>query len=141
MPILSVYMCRHCIAYQSPQIYLVPLIGKSITHTSSVATGIIAAPSHPLCNIVPLTDWTWTPYTCRCVCALIIASHTCMYSAALISLKKAGTAQHMATITLGLTPCSEVTELRQQPLLASKVQWPPPHWPHIGSGSLGHGST
>ena len=65
VPILSVYMCPHCIAYQFPQIYLVPLIGKSITHTSSAATGIISVPSHPLCNIVPLTDWTCTPYQWR----------------------------------------------------------------------------
>ena len=43
------------------------------------------------------------------------------------------TAQHMATLTLGLAPCGGVTQLRQQPLLASTVQWLAPHSPNNGS--------
>ena len=45
------------------------------------------------------------------------------------AVPREATAKHMATLTLGLTPWGGVTQLRQQPLLASTVLWPAPHSP------------
>ena len=46
-----------------------------------------------------------------------------------------------ATRTLGLTPRGGVTQLRQQPQLASRVQWPTPHSPPtmVQATQGGHG--